>query len=100
RGIGGVPDVLLVVPAQLDLVPVPLGGQQARGGTAHLDHGVVGGGGAVDESFDGGAEGGGGQAEADGQLLDPGQDAGRLIVRRGGGLVQDHPAFGGDADEV
>ncbi len=100
RGSGGVPDLLLVVPPQLDLVAVPLGGQQAGGGAAHLDHGVVRRGRPVDERLQGPAEGRGVEPEGGGQLLHSRQDADRLVVWSRRGLVEDDPAVGRDADQV
>ena len=100
RRVGRIPDVLLVVAAQLDLVAVAFGGQQPGGGAAHLDHGVVGGGRAVHERLQAGAEGRAVDAETGRQLPDPGDHAIRLVGWRGGGLVQYHLAIRGDADEV
>src|SRR5439155_20895609 len=42
-----VPDVLLVAAADLDLVAMALAGEEAGGGSRHLDHRVVGGGSAL-----------------------------------------------------
>ncbi len=100
RRVGRIPDVLLVVAAQFDLVAVAFGGQQSGGGATHLNHGVVGGGRAVHERLQAGAERRALDPETGRQLLDPGEDADRLVGRRGGGLVQYDPAIGGDADEV
>ena len=60
--------ISLVVPAQLDLVAVPLGGQHSGQGAAHLDHRVVGRRRAVHEGFNGRTERGLVEAEAGGQL--------------------------------
>ena len=67
---GRVPDLLLVVPPELDLVAVALCGEQAGGGAAHLDHRVVGRGRPVHEGLDGGAERPTVHAEVRGELLD------------------------------
>ena len=70
-GYAGVPDLLLVDPPHLDLVAVALGDEQPRGRTVHLDHRVVGGGGAVHEDLDLGAEVGERSPKALGQLGEP-----------------------------
>ena len=51
-GIRRVPDLLLVDPAHLDLVAVALGDEQAGRRAVHLDHRVVGGGGAVHDDVE------------------------------------------------
>ena len=98
---GGVPDVLFEAAAQLDLVPVALGDDEAGGGTRHLDHGVVGDGGAVDDrlaAF---------QKRLDvlvvlGHSQPPQalQDAGRLVRRYRRRLLQEEGAIGSQQHAV
>ena len=97
---GRVPDLLFVVSAQLDLVPVPLGGEQSGGSAAHLNHGVVGRGRAVDEGLQGPAEGLRAEAEGARQLRHRGEDPDRLVVGRRRCLVHDDLPVRRDADEV
>ena len=47
-----IPDLFLVAAPQLDLVAVPFGDEQTRRRAVHLDHRVVGGGGAVHEDLE------------------------------------------------
>ena len=97
---GRVPNLLLVVPPELDLVAVPLRGEEPGGGAAHLDHRVVGRGRPVHEGLDGAAERLRVQAEGLGQLLDARQHTPRLVVGGRRRLVQDDLAVRRDADEV
>ena len=95
-----VPDVLSVSAAELDLVATALRDQQAGLRPGQLDHGVVGGRGAVDDQV--------GLAEKllyrlialRGELLDPVHHADRLIGRRGRVLPEREPAVGLDDQEV
>ena len=97
---GRVPDLLLVDATHLDLVAVAFGDEQAGRGPVHLDHRVVGGGGAVHQDVGLVAELAQAQAELLGQLPEPRHDPSRLVVQGGGGLVQHDLARGGDRDEV
>ena len=99
-GIGGVPDLLLVHPAHLDLVAVTAGDEEPGVRPLHLDHGVVRDGGAVDEGVDAGAEVGGGQLRPLCEQGDAVHHPDRLVVGCGRGLVEQDLAFGRDADEV
>ena len=99
-GVRGVPDLLLVDAAHLDLVAVTLGDEQPRGRAVHLDHRVVGRGGAVHDDVEVGAELREGDAEAVGHLTEAVHDAGRLVVERRRRLVEHDVAVGGDADQV
>ena len=94
------PDLLLVVPPELDLVAVALRGEEPGGGATHLDHRVVGRGRPVHEGLDGTAERLHVQAEGLGQLLDARQHPLRLVVGGRRRLVQDDLAVRRDADEV
>ncbi len=95
-----VPDLLLVDAAHLDLVAMPLGHEQAGRRAVHLDHRVVGGGRAVDEDVDLGAQLGELAVESVGELLEAAHDADRLVVGRRRRLVEHDVAVGRDADEV
>ena len=53
---GGVPDVLLEAAAELDLIAMPLRGQQGRHRTGLRDHRIVGRGGGVHDRFDRGEQ--------------------------------------------
>ena len=95
-----VPDLFLVAAAQLDLVAVALGDEQPGRRAVHLDHRVVGGGGAVHEDVEVAAERVELDAEALGELLEPVHHARRLVVERGRRLVEHDLARGRDADQV
>src|SRR5262249_14128650 len=99
-GIVRVPDLFLVTTPQLDLVAVPFGHEQPRRRAAHLDHRVVGGGGAVHDNVEGTTEVGWRQAAALGELRETVHDAYGLVIDRGRGLVEHDLAVGRHADEV
>jgi hypothetical protein len=100
RGVRRVPDRFLVHAAHLDLVAVALGHQQAGRRAVHLDHRVVGGGRAVDEDVDLGAEVRQRAIQPIGELLEAVHDPDRLVIRRRRGLVEDDVTFGRHADEI
>jgi hypothetical protein len=100
RRIGGVPDLFLVDAAHLDLVAVTLGHQQARRRAVHLDHGVVGGRGAVHEDVEITAEVGDRGPEPFGKLRKAVHHADRLVVGRGRGLVEHDVAVGRHTDQI
>ena len=83
-----VPDLFFVAAAQLDLVAVALGHEQPGGRAVHLDHRVVGGGGAVHEDVEVAAERVELDAETLRELLETVHHAGRLVVERRGRLVE------------
>ena len=90
----------LVAAPQLDLVAVAFGHEEAGVGAVHLDHRVVGGGGAVHEDVELGAELRQRQAEALGSWPRPVHHADRLVVERARRLVEHDLARGRDANEV
>ena len=77
--------------AHLDLVAVALGDEQAGGGAVHLDHRVVGGGGAVHEDVELRAELGEREPEALGQLAEAVHHADRLVVERASASCRARP---------
>ncbi len=95
-----VPDLFLVATSKLDLVSVPLGHEQAGGRAVHLDHRVVGGGGAVHEDLELGTKLRQRQAETLGQLAEPGHDPDRLVFERARCLVEHDLTGWCDADEI
>ena len=100
RRVRRVPDLLLVDAAHLDLVPVALSDEQPRRGAVHLDHRVVGGGGAVDEDLELAAEGSERHAEPLGQLRQAVHHPARLVLDGGRGLVEHHLTLRRDAEQV
>ena len=99
-GVGRVPDLLLVDPPHLDLVAVAFGDEQPGGRAVHLDHRVVGSGGAVDHDVEPLAQLTDVEPEAFGQLGKAVHHADRLVVERRRHLVEHDVAGGGDADDV
>ena len=81
-----VPDLFFVAAPQLDLVAVTFGDEQAGGRAVHLDHRVVGGGGAVHDDLEFAAEPAEVEPEAVGELAETVHDPGRLVVERDGVL--------------
>src|SRR5262249_34603861 len=92
-------DVLLVAAADLDLVAVTLAGDESRRRTRHLDYGVVGRGGAMDDQLGAPEE----LLECAllplGELAQAAEHALGLVARRRRMLVQDEAAVP-DQDEV
>jgi hypothetical protein len=87
-GVVRIPDLFLVAAPQFDFVAVAFGDEQAGRRAVHLDHRVVGGGGAVHEDVQVAAERRKLDVEALGELLQPAHDAARLVVERGRRLVE------------
>ena len=79
---------------------MPSGDEQAGGRAVHLDHRVVGGGGAVDDDVEVAAEVAEVEPEPLGELLDAAHHADGLVLERRRRLVEHDLAFGRHADEV
>ena len=95
-----IPDVLLEAAADVDLVAVALRGEQAGLRAVHLDHRVVGGGGAVHDEIGAREERSRVEAVAAREQLDSVHDAAALVVERSRHLEQLDSAVGQREDEV
>ena len=95
-----IPDLLLVHATHLDLVAMPAGDEQTGRRAVHLDHRVVGGGGAVHDDLELPAEVVDREPEALCQLRHAVHHADRLVVEGGRRLVEHDLAGRRDADQI
>ena len=85
-----VPDIFLVPPAQFQFIPKTRSGQQAGDRTLHLDQGIVGHRGAMDDGLGIGQQFSQGNAPGLGELLQTRHDGPGIVFGRTRDLLQQH----------